>query len=54
MACSKEDTEASLPFGMVRPGFDADPNYGVLLAGGHGEDGIALNGAAYFVGQPEL
>lgn len=54
MACSKEDTEASLPFGMVRPGFDADPNYGVLLAGGHGEDGIALNGAAYFIGQPEL
>ncbi|MFT5684622.1 MAG: hypothetical protein ACI8RZ_005566, partial [Myxococcota bacterium] len=52
--CDKNDAEASLPFGMVRPGFDSDPNYGVLLAGGHDEDGNALTGAAYFVGQPDL
>jgi hypothetical protein len=54
MTCNVDDAEASLPLGMVRPGFDADPGYGVFLAGGHNRDGDALSGAAYFVGQPEL
>ena len=54
MTCDDDDAQASLPLRTSRPSFDADPDYGVLIAGGFDESGHAIAGVAYFVGQPEL